>query len=266
MEVLSPEILEVMGTQSTAGGTRRCPRGGGRLGLVLTLALSACGERPPEAPRLEADPRAPAASDPAEHAAAAEGGLAGGREAAEAEATAAMPRRGAAGEPPPMGPSAPPRYEREDGLAASGRVVDASGRPVAGARVLPRAWVVSTGFPARSLDGPTTDAGGRYRVAGLDAESRHVLLALHDEHPIGWVAWNPALDEPAEGVDVRLPGEKAVRGRVLDEQGRPSAGAKVLAAGSYRVSASKGSRSSPPVDVVLEEGRRHEARLALSGQ
>jgi len=106
-----------------------------------------------------------------------------------------------------------------------GRVLDESGNPVSGA------WVgeQEAAFAARfhgAIEG--TDAEGRFELE-LDDRRIH-LMALTNEHgPSEVVELDVAPGQTLEGVELRLRNPCRVRGRVLDEEGRPLAGAEVRA-------------------------------------
>jgi len=123
-----------------------------------------------------------------------------------------------------------------------GRVVDGSGRPVAGAQVwlVPeRHTLVAPGFagrfPVERWAHAETDASGAYvlaadrlhdrsSVTSLSAMPHPWLLVLHPEHA-------PVLVEctaPATSREVVLPvGAARCAGRIVDDSGKPVAGARV---------------------------------------
>jgi beta-lactamase regulating signal transducer with metallopeptidase domain len=113
----------------------------------------------------------------------------------------------------------------------SGRVIDAAGRPVAGAMVMTYGI---DGRPIPGLFSATTDAAGRFTLANLAVYQRREdptavpikYIVRHPDHPeTSGVA--PAL--PADVV-VALPDGCAVTGSVTDRTtGRPAAGAVITA-------------------------------------
>jgi protocatechuate 3,4-dioxygenase beta subunit len=116
------------------------------------------------------------------------------------------------------------------GAAIAGIVVDPSGAPVEGAKVLPESlsrW--GDGFDAR-LDAVLTDAKGRWRLTGLPRETMRVR-AYHAE-------FAPAASPPIllaetpsrEGVTIMLDRGAKLRGRVVDGTGAPVAGAEIRVA------------------------------------
>jgi protocatechuate 3,4-dioxygenase beta subunit len=103
------------------------------------------------------------------------------------------------------------------------RVVDPSGKPVAGARVDVRdinRWPWFNTRPGH------TDAQGRYEAIGLPPGHATVLDITADAPPLGATVEIDA--EPAGGapktLGVRLDPLVSLSGRVLDDQGRPIAG------------------------------------------
>jgi RNA polymerase sigma-70 factor (ECF subfamily) len=117
--------------------------------------------------------------------------------------------------------------------AASGRLVDADGRPVSGAYVA----AVGRGGPSEvDWSSAQSDAEGRFRCADLAASLRHALL-VHHTH-FATVVYDFPLEERTTpelelGTFVlRPPG--LVAGRVLDAEGRGIAGATIELAGTNR--------------------------------
>ncbi len=113
----------------------------------------------------------------------------------------------------------------------AGTVLDAAGRPIAGARVL---GVVTSwaGFSERVL-GPLTGADGRFRFSWLPEAPRGVaqtprVLAHRrgaGHSPVAVLSSAPAAGE--SDLELRLGGERELRGRVRRADGEPIAGAHV---------------------------------------
>ncbi|HEX6884281.1 MAG TPA: carboxypeptidase-like regulatory domain-containing protein, partial [Planctomycetota bacterium] len=107
-----------------------------------------------------------------------------------------------------------------------GRVVDASGRAVAGAWVGDEGSAYTAYF--RSGEGGT-DAEGRFELE--PGKPRIRLLALSDEHgPSEPLELEVPAGHTLENVELRLTPACRLAGRVLDEDGRPLAGARVAVA------------------------------------
>jgi RNA polymerase sigma factor (sigma-70 family) len=104
------------------------------------------------------------------------------------------------------------------GRRATGTVRTAEGRPLPGAQVM--ALTEAMAFTS-------TDAGGRYVLAGLPAQSFELAASAPGYQsarvPIALASGNP------EPVDFRLSPEAALSGTVLDENRRPVAGVQVTA-------------------------------------
>jgi protocatechuate 3,4-dioxygenase beta subunit len=128
------------------------------------------------------------------------------------------------------------------GGALRGRVLDAQGRPLAGAHVR-----AGTG---RAV----SDTAGDWRIVDLPASCVQVVVAwpeVDDEDLYNNLVWDRdgawgTWAEAQPGVerrvqDLRPPPEREVRGRVLDEAGRPVAGAWVVLSGHATRSAPDGS-------------------------
>jgi hypothetical protein len=127
-----------------------------------------------------------------------------------------------------------------------GRVVDAAGVPVVGAKVgLSRGLTESVNeeawrwfrMPSEVERAPETDAQGRFELDGIIPGSRTAVLV----QKLGYAGvWSPRTlveaGKPIDLADLKL--EKATReiaGRVVDERGLPVAGAKVVASSLIRI-------------------------------
>jgi protocatechuate 3,4-dioxygenase beta subunit len=141
----------------------------------------------------------------------------------------------AAGEPPQAdapkvaadarlaGPAAAGKNE----CTIAGRVIDADGKPVPGVEV---AAVAPGRLGEQVLARGRAGADGRFRIGLAAARAKFqavYVVAGKDGHGLAWEKI-PAAAAASETV-LRLPPEKVVRGRVLDLQGLPVAGAEVRA-------------------------------------
>jgi RNA polymerase sigma factor (sigma-70 family) len=151
-------------------------------------------------------------------------------------------RTPAGGEPPAAAKGAPapqpprPAAPEKKTMTVAGRVLDADGKPLAGAAVA----VVA--HPKVPYKGGELSAGGT-RVLGLtkaDAEGRFRLdvprtssvtfrtvhaVAGGAGYGVGWQELNPDAERP--GAEIRLPREQVIRVRFVDVQGQPAAGVRV---------------------------------------
>jgi RNA polymerase sigma factor (sigma-70 family) len=145
-------------------------------------------------------------------------------------------------------------------LNATGRVVDAGGRPVAGATVLVREWATqrAMGLSANEneklfrggeisdvLARGTTDAAGRFRFEEIPAPAfPHApaagrtffpwdLLALAPGHGAAWSQLT--LPNQRNVVTLTLPSEGILRGRLVEPGGAPVAGARIKVSGIDRL-------------------------------
>lgn len=110
----------------------------------------------------------------------------------------------------------------------AGRVVDAEGEPVGGASV--SAVAEGAGFDLLGRGGSgVTAADGSYTVAGLEPGTYSVLVNAEEYAPSQRTAVSVAVGEVTGGVDFTLERGRALRGRVVDPQGRPVVGAMVFA-------------------------------------
>jgi RNA polymerase sigma factor (sigma-70 family) len=146
----------------------------------------------------------------------------------------------AAGQPPaaperqaPAGEKPPKAKVAEAGdIAVSGKVLGPDGKPVAGARLY---WARLLHSPPQSEEDlawdrkAVTAADGTFRLTvsytGLPPDARLPLVAATDGFGVDWA------DVPRDGADVertfRLVKDVPLRGRLLDTQGKPLAGATV---------------------------------------
>lgn len=110
-------------------------------------------------------------------------------------------------------------------VTASGRIVGADGRPVAGAQVALVPSGAQEPGPHRATAGPD----GRFAIPSL-APGVYLLRAAHPEHPR---FYQPGIDIP-EGkrkIDIggfSLAKAQRVEGQVVDQEGRPVAGVRIL--------------------------------------
>jgi RNA polymerase sigma factor (sigma-70 family) len=161
--------------------------------------------------------------------------------------------------PPAARGPARPKAEVQEGML-TGRVLGSDGKPLAGARVAVLGWLqgmmrpawTSRGYgymemprpllfsqqgrmmrPAQNRSGVTpqllgeavTDRDGKFRVKGWRVGKvllPQIIVAGAAGHGITWRA-----PTKADGIEIRLPAEQVIRGRLLDVQGQPAANVKV---------------------------------------
>jgi RNA polymerase sigma factor (sigma-70 family) len=138
--------------------------------------------------------------------------------------------------PRPAPPAAPPvKPEKGEELAVSGRVLDPSGKPAAGARVA----VVMVGTHDADAEGKPADFN-RLQEAKADDDGRFKItvarpagvrdpwvwvVATRPGFGFGWSGGPGGL--PLTDLLIGLHPERTLRGRVLDVEGQPVAGARV---------------------------------------
>jgi RNA polymerase sigma factor (sigma-70 family) len=166
--------------------------------------------------------------------------------AANQQAEPAPPARVAkAGEPLPAEQATKGPMKDDKGVATlAGRVLGPDGKPVAGADVAVLAWQVLHQSYQSSFEDAAWQRGATPGCTEADAEGKFrltikvppgppqpTLRVLAGAKGLG-IAW-ALLDPKAESaeVELRLPAEQVVRGRVVDLQGEPVAGARVLVTG-----------------------------------
>lgn len=149
------------------------------------------------------------------------------------------------------------------GVRVTGRVVDASGRPVAGALV---DVIDEFDAPPAQTSAPT-DAAGEFVLEGVDR--MHWVAARHERVSPSRCHWLgiPAFGDATARVELVLGGPGAlVRGRVVDELGAPVASARVRiehANDRAPVFGGDGSvRADPPAAYVATDD---DGRFELAG-
>jgi RNA polymerase sigma factor (sigma-70 family) len=144
------------------------------------------------------------------------------------------PQAPAPGEGKPSQAKTPAPQTGPKEILVAGRVLDADGNPVPGARVGvlavpadPRKLMDADGEHMVVLEQAKTSADGRYRVRAPRPTGQELyptmLLARAPGHGAGFVPV-PSAKGPA---DIRLPREQVLRGRLIDLQAQPQAGVKV---------------------------------------
>jgi hypothetical protein len=124
--------------------------------------------------------------------------------------------------------------ELRTGLALEGRVVDATGRPIAGAEVSSskppaRAGPIYVGmFPdplawASDEFRTTTDTDGRFRIGRLVSGNRRMVV----RHDAGATAVVESIASGSSDVIIRMTSGARVDGRIIDAASQPIADARV---------------------------------------
>jgi RNA polymerase sigma factor (sigma-70 family) len=113
-------------------------------------------------------------------------------------------------------PSAKPADASANVLA--GRVLDEAGKPVAGAKL--SLWTDK----GKSRPAGETGKDGRFRIELGKDDAKAKLIVQAKGQGLDWIDVNK---QPGGEVTVRLSGDIAIQGRVLDLEGRPVVGARV---------------------------------------
>jgi RNA polymerase sigma factor (sigma-70 family) len=172
-------------------------------------------------------------------------GLLGGSLGLLASSTPAEPTRPEGPGPSRAAGPAAPRHthqaaakkaEPEARMTVTGHVLDADGKPAAGADVAVLAWANNPNRVQRAyarwrvLGHGKTDAQGAFRLT-VPRTSRQgywcaCALARAAGHGLARADFDPDAARP--DVQVRLPREQVIHGRLVDLQGKPAAGVQVL--------------------------------------
>jgi RNA polymerase sigma factor (sigma-70 family) len=155
-------------------------------------------------------------------------------------------------------------FALDRGRVLHGRVVDPEGKPVAGAHVRikrERDW--------RGV-GPevVSDADGRFILSGLDRKQLHPLLIGHRERALGLetTARLSADEKQAAQLEFQLRPLGGVRGRVVDEDGKPVAGVVVEPYGNVHLSRRSTGGGPDDFSIRSDEAGRFALTVLLPGQ
>jgi protocatechuate 3,4-dioxygenase beta subunit len=132
------------------------------------------------------------------------------------------------------------------GLAVSGRIVDADGKPVAGARLF-RLETYSVNWNAPAA---TTQGDGSFSIRGLDPYTKHLFIAQHEQRRLAATHTLKASKDQKriDGVEIKLAPLATLTGRVVDEDKKPIAGVAI----------------SPYIQVQIEQdGNTYSASFSL---
>ncbi|HEX5759760.1 MAG TPA: carboxypeptidase-like regulatory domain-containing protein [Thermoanaerobaculia bacterium] len=143
----------------------------------------------------------------------------------------------------------------EPAAALAGVVVDAAGRPIAGAALHASPSGDAGGHsPRDAFRRATSGAGGRFRFPRLLPRQLYEIAARHDEHAPGrLLARTPPSGASAPPLRMVLGSGQTASGRVIDSEGNPIAGVEVSLA---RVERPHGRRSGLAFSIGRHGGPR----------
>ena len=162
-----------------------------------------------------------------------------------------------------------------DRLTATGSVLDESTKqPIENATVLVHSAGVRTGYdqycPTCYVDcgkRATTDPNGNFSIAGLSPDLLFTLLVVREGHSATFIRkHDPAKDPAAATMKKRVPVEdpkQAVRGKVVDAQGKPVREALVSQQGIH-VGPSRRFGEMDWIDLVAVSNREGEFEMAYA--
>jgi RNA polymerase sigma factor (sigma-70 family) len=154
------------------------------------------------------------------------------------------------------------RIAVERGLSVSGRVVDALDRPVEAGGNIAAMGVGADGKPDWARQGmATVGEGGVFRVGGLSAGAYDLVLNPRYGGRSGPQAILRDVTAGSEGVVLRVPAGEPIRGRVVDEDGKPPESGGMLSVipqgstsrdmeGAWAGITPDGTFTTPPLDAA----------------
>jgi RNA polymerase sigma factor (sigma-70 family) len=158
------------------------------------------------------------------------------------------------GDQPPA--ATKPKPAAEGTIEVRGRVLDPEGKPAAGARL----YLVRPASAGSAPSEPVTSGpDGRFRIAvprsaldkGSADKSPSQIVAVSAGHGCDWVAVGSAKDE----LTLRLVKDVPIRGRILDPDGKPVAGARINVTSVMTA-------AGDDLDNYLESVRKHRVVIA----
>lgn len=164
------------------------------------------------------------------------------------------------GHPPKRVVSMPNRLKRivlAEGAAVTGRLVDAGGRPLAGASAQVETWV-SSEAPIPLIVKAETDARGRF-VANAVPPGKAMLVAVNS----GWASFHQSIEVPAEGLNVgnlALSRGDSLAVRVMNDAGDPIAGAEI------RPDLGEAATTGPDGSAILNHLAERTVRVVATAQ
>lgn len=142
----------------------------------------------------------------------------------------------------------------DSAVKVSGRVVDAGGKGVAGAEVYVEDREGWGRWPRPVSDTATTDGEGRFTIADAPSGQLHARATAPGRAPGEAEVGNAGPGRSRDGITITLKDGGSLRGRVLDAQGAPVAGASVafVPEQDRRTRRFAGAASSAPVTSAAD--------------
>jgi hypothetical protein len=157
----------------------------------------------------------------------------------------------------------------EKGVRVTGRVIDPDGKPVAGATVAPALTGTGNSLTGDSRFSVPTKADGTFEVLLPASNEAQYNLVAHDGEIEKWRKWAngvlpPIRTKPGQeikDVTLTLTRPATVRGKVVDEKGRPVAHREVRASAADKLE----NRYYDPTTTTKEDGT-FELRFIRPGE
>jgi protocatechuate 3,4-dioxygenase beta subunit len=157
----------------------------------------------------------------------------------------------------------------ERGVHIKGRVVDPDGKPVAGATVAPALTGTGNSLTGDSRFSVATRKDGGFEVLLPASNEAQYNLVAHDGEIFNWRRWangvlSPIRTKPGQeikDVTLTLTRPATVRGKVVDEKGRPVANREVRASAADKLE----NRYYDPTTTTKEDGT-FELRFIRPGE
>jgi RNA polymerase sigma factor (sigma-70 family) len=177
------------------------------------------------------------------------------------------------GRQPPA--DAPVQAEAKDRVKLRGRVLDPGGKPVAGAKLYlgGPTKIKAPAYPVRATSGPDGRFSFSLPKAALETsregDPSYQVLAVAEGYGCGWATIHSSAEQE---LTLRLVEDAPIKGRILDADGKPIAGAKltvtgVAAKGNEGPAGARGWEGSLPWQpAVLTTGADGKFRLAGVGR
>jgi protocatechuate 3,4-dioxygenase beta subunit len=156
------------------------------------------------------------------------------------------------------------RYQLRDGLGLAGQVVDSESRaPLEGVSIeVQDLTILAPRFKAMVEREGQTDADGRYRLVGLGAGLKRIVVSREGYATSSHLRFSLTPEVAAAGLDFELSRGMSIQGTVTDPDGRPIANAEV--SGIYQPLGS-GKQRRHVIPVNTDDQGRYELAGLVEG-